>query len=223
MDHVLLKAEGGGPSCSVGSPAPEEGRCIYLPRFDARELPTPEPRRGFGVQLYQFPVSGERSYFIAVSFAEMLPRHENRVTLDSHRRDAWGIPVLRIECSHGDAEIVRAREQAAVLRELADVAGVTLTRIDQAPAPPGTAVHECGTARMGTDPGNSVLDPNNECWEARGLYVTDGACFPSQGNQNPTLTIQALTARACDHALGTRSDRRDAEPLRSQANTEARE
>jgi hypothetical protein len=31
--------------------------------------------------------------------------------------------------------------------------------------------------------------------------VTDAACFPSQGNQNPTLTILALIARACDHAL----------------------
>jgi len=54
---------------------------------------------------------------------------------------------------------------------------------------------------MGDDPAKSVLDPYNECWDARGLYVTDGACFPSQGTQNPTLTILALTARACDHAF----------------------
>jgi choline dehydrogenase-like flavoprotein len=46
-----------------------------------------------------------------------------------------------------------------------------------------------------------VLDPYDQCWEAQGLYVTDAACFPSQGTQNPTLTILALTARACDHAL----------------------
>jgi choline dehydrogenase-like flavoprotein len=89
------------------------------------------------------------------------------------------------------------------LRELAEVAGVTLTQIDEAPRPPGSASHECGTARMGSDPANSVLDPNNECWEARGLYATDAACFPSQGTQNPVLTILALTARACDHALRT--------------------
>jgi choline dehydrogenase-like flavoprotein len=131
----------------------------------------------------------------------MLPRPENRVTLDPKRRDAWGIPVLHIDCRYGQAELVRAREQASALRELAEVAGVALTKIDEAPAPPGSACHECGTARMGSDPANSVLDPHNECWEARGLYVTDGACFPSQGTQNPILTILALTARACDHAL----------------------
>jgi len=57
---------------------------------------------------------------------------------------------------------------------------------------------------MGADPDSSVLDPFNQCWDAKGLYVTDGAAFPSQGAQNPTLTIMALTARACDHAIRER-------------------
>jgi choline dehydrogenase-like flavoprotein len=109
--------------------------------------------------------------------------------------------VLRIECAHGEAELDRAHEQVAALRALAAVAGVRVTWIDEVPAPPGASIHECGTARMGSDPANSVLDPHNQCWDAQGLYVTDGACFPSQGSQNPTLTILALTARACDHAV----------------------
>ena len=133
----------------------------------------------------------------------MVPRPENGVTLDPERRDAWGIPVLRIDCAHGDTELVQAREQTAALRGLAEVAGVTLTHIDEAPAPPGSAIHECGTARMVSDAASSVLDSHNQCWEAQGLYLTDGACFPSQGTQHPTLTILALTARACDHALRT--------------------
>jgi choline dehydrogenase-like flavoprotein len=155
------------------------------------------------VQLYQEPASGERSYFTASSFAEMLPQPENQVTLDPERRDAWGIPVLRIDCTHRNGELRRARAQIAALRELAELAGVTLTTDNEAPALPGLAIHESGTARMGSDPASSVLDPHSQCWEAQGLYVTDGACFPSQGSQNPTLTILALTARACDHALRT--------------------
>jgi choline dehydrogenase-like flavoprotein len=202
MDHVRLRVEGNGPP-RLPEPPHEDGRCLYIPRFDARDLSAPGPGRGFGVQIFLLPASGERSHFVAVSFAEVLPRPENRVTLDPKRRDAWGIPVLHIDCSHGHEELVRAREQTAALRELAEAAGVTLTQIDETPAPPGSANHECGTARMGDDPANSVLDPHNECWEARGLYVTDGACFPSQGAQNPTLTMLALTARACDHALRT--------------------
>jgi choline dehydrogenase-like flavoprotein len=131
----------------------------------------------------------------------MTARLENRVTLDPKRRDAWNIPILRIECGYNHSELVRAREQAIALRELAETARVRFTFIGEVPEPPGSAIHECGTARMGTDPSNSVLDPYNQCWEARGLYLTDGASFPSLGAHNPTLTILALTARACDHAI----------------------
>lgn len=201
MDHVRIRAEGTGPALLPG-PAPAPGRCIYLPRFDARDRSTPQGR-GFGVQVDQRPINEEHSYFAAASFGEMLPRQENLVTLDADRRDAWGISVLRIDCAHGREELARAREQAAALRELAEVADVTLSLIDETPAPPGSANHECGTARMGDHPANSVLDPHNECWEAKGLYLTDGACFPSQGTQNPTLTLLALTARACDYAART--------------------
>jgi len=200
MDHVLVRAGGVGPPVSPG-PAPEEGRCLYLPRFDAREFTVPGRGRGFGVQLYQIPAGSTKSYFTMTSFAEMLPRPENRVTLDSNRTDAWGIPALHIDCSFSPSELAQARDQNAALRAIAEVAKIKLSGTIQTPEVPGTSIHECGTARMGTDPENSVLDPYNQCWDAQGLYVTDGACFPSQGTQNPTLTILALTARACDHAL----------------------
>ncbi|WP_339028221.1 GMC family oxidoreductase [Bradyrhizobium symbiodeficiens] len=200
MDHVSVTADGTAPM-APDSLSVEDGRCLFLPRFDARNSGGPPRGRGFGVQLFQFPVAGGRSYFVAGSFAEMLPRRENRVTLDPSRRDAWGIPVLAIDCAYGDAEMGRGRDQTAALRELARIAQVDLNSIDESPRPPGSAFHECGTARMGRDPAESVLDANNECWDARGLYVTDGACFPSQGYQNPTLTMLALTARACRHAL----------------------
>jgi choline dehydrogenase-like flavoprotein len=203
MDHLFVKLEGQTPAL-LGPPTPPEiGRCVYVPRFDARHEPTPASGRGFGVQMYQYHGGWNRSYFLASSFGEMLPHTENRVSLDPQRRDAWGIPALRIDCRHTAAEIRRASEQAEALRELAAALDVTFTQMSQVPAEPGASVHECGTARMGTDPSNSVLDPYNQCWEAQGLYVTDGSSFPSQGWQNPTLTILALTARACDHALTT--------------------
>jgi choline dehydrogenase-like flavoprotein len=157
------------------------------------------------LQVYRWPEDEGPINFIASSFAEMLPRPENRVTLDSKIRDAWGIPALHIECSYGEIELARSRDQVRALRDIAELAGARLVSIDEAPRAPGTAMHECGTARMGSDPDNSVLDPNNECWDARGLFITDGACFPSQGMQNPTLTILALTARACDHVVRKRS------------------
>jgi choline dehydrogenase-like flavoprotein len=139
----------------------------------------------------------------------MPPRSENRVTLHPKRRDAWGIPILHIDCRYSDADLALAREQATAIREISEAIGVTLSAVATQPRPPGSAIHECGTARMGKDPAASVLDPHNQCWEAQGLYVTDGACFPTQGTQNPTLTILALTARACHHGVnGGRTNQR---------------
>jgi choline dehydrogenase-like flavoprotein len=31
----------------------------------------------------------------------------------------------------------------------------------------------------------------------KNLFVTDGACYVSSANQNPTLTMMAITGRAC--------------------------
>jgi len=200
MDHLRVTVSGYGPPLPAASASPERGRCVYLPRFDARAAPTASGR-GFGVQVYLTPWKQDRSDFSASAYGEMLPRPENRVSLDESRRDAWGIPTLHIDCAHSAEDLRRAREQRDALRELADALGMTITSLDAGPAAPGSANHECGTARMGRDAGSSVFDPYNQCWDARGLYLADGACLPSQGMQNPTLTLLALTARACTNAL----------------------
>jgi choline dehydrogenase-like flavoprotein len=58
-----------------------------------------------------------------------------------------------------------------------------------------------GTARMGTDPKDSVLNKWNALHEVPNVYVTDGACMSSSACQNPSITYMALTARAADHAV----------------------
>jgi choline dehydrogenase-like flavoprotein len=199
MDHVTIKAEGIGPAIAATHSTHEMGPCVYLPRFNGRASGDQGAERGFGIRVYQSPAPGSASYFTAVADAEMLPRPKNRVTLSS-RRDAWGLPTLHIACSYDAAELEVTKMQVEALRDLADIAGARLHGyLDTLPIP-GSSIHECGTARMGSDPGQSVLDPFNECWDAKGLFVTDGAAFPSLGLQNPTLTILALTARACHHA-----------------------
>ena len=63
---------------------------------------------------------------------------------------------------------------------------------------PGTAVHETGGAGMGDDPTRFVLNRHNQCWDVENVFITDGSCFVSSCSQNVTLTIMALTVRACD-------------------------
>lgn len=60
----------------------------------------------------------------------------------------------------------------------------------------GAAIHECGGARMGTDPATSVVDPENRVWDCPNVLVGDGAAFVTSGSVGPALTIMALSARA---------------------------
>jgi choline dehydrogenase-like flavoprotein len=66
----------------------------------------------------------------------------------------------------------------------------------------GMGIHEMGTARMGKDPKTSVLNRNNQVWDARNVFITDGSCMASASCVNPSLTYMALTARAADFAVG---------------------
>ena len=66
---------------------------------------------------------------------------------------------------------------------------------------PGMGIHEMGTARMGRDPKTSVLNGNNQVWDAPNVFVTDGACMTSASCVNPSLTYMAITARATDFAF----------------------
>lgn len=131
------------------------------------------------------------------AFGEVLPRFENHVAIDPEKVDAWGIPAVRIHCRYGENERLMAADQHRCLEEIAEVAGWEVETSEAELAPPGLSAHEVGTARMGADPATSVLDRHNRCWDVPNLFVTDGASFTSSGSQNPTLTMMAITVRAC--------------------------
>ncbi len=65
----------------------------------------------------------------------------------------------------------------------------------------GKNIHECGTARMGTDPKKSVLNAFNQVHDVKNVFVTDGAAFVTQGCYEPTLTIMAISVRASDYII----------------------
>jgi choline dehydrogenase-like flavoprotein len=66
---------------------------------------------------------------------------------------------------------------------------------------PGLDIHEMGGVRMGKDPKTSLLNEWNQLHACKNVFVTDGACMTSVGNQNPSLTFMALTARAANFAV----------------------
>jgi choline dehydrogenase-like flavoprotein len=86
--------------------------------------------------------------------------------------------------------------------EMLEKAGCkNISTFDDPHANPGLCIHEMGTARMGRSPKTSVLNEWNQVWDAKNVFVTDGACMASSANQNPSVTYMALTARAADYAV----------------------
>jgi choline dehydrogenase-like flavoprotein len=141
------------------------------------------------------------------AFAECLARKEKYVDIDPDRVDAWGIPVLSMHVDYSDNEKKRwqdGREKAATL-EAAGVKGVRLTGQH---SKPGFCIHETGTARMGADSKSSVVNSYCQSHDVENIFITDGACWVSIGWQNPTLTMMALTVRACDYIIHEYSKKR---------------
>ena len=115
--------------------------------------------------------------------------------------DKWGRPSLRIDAAFRENEKLMRQDALEQGKEMLEKIGAKNVRASGEMSFPGNANHEMGTARMGTDPKNSVLNKWNQVWDAPNVFVTDGACMASASCVNPSLTYMALTARAADHAV----------------------
>lgn len=228
MDHLMVIASGPYDKVEqmpVGDATPDlydygKNHGFYIPRFVNWGKRETGFLRGYAIQ---GAIGRDKPHWHMMTQGEMLPRAENQISLDS-RRDRWGVPLPLIRMGFGDNEqamILHAKESlnglvragglykdsvpyASLLERAIFAVWKKNLFLPSGASVPGTSSHEAGGARMGENPGNSVLNAYNQCWDTNNVYVTDGACFPSIGSQNITLTIMALTARACAHALRVR-------------------
>lgn len=134
-------------------------------------------------------------------FGEILPYPENRVTIDKNKKDKWGLNVLAIDCELKENEKKMRIDMQRDAVEMLTAAGVKDVYGYESDGTPGRGIHEMGTARMGKDPKTSVLNSNNQVWDAKNVFVTDGAAMTSGACVNPSLTYMALTARAANFAV----------------------
>lgn len=137
----------------------------------------------------------------ATGFGEILPYHENKITLDAEKKDKWGLPVLSMDCELKANELAMRKDIIAEMKNMLETSGVTKVNTWDGGHAIGHGIHEMGTARMGRDPKTSVLNAHNQVWDALNVFVTDGACMTSSACQNPSLTYMALTARAANYAV----------------------
>jgi choline dehydrogenase-like flavoprotein len=136
-----------------------------------------------------------------LAFGEMLPNHDNKITLNKAVKDKWGLPVLNMDVEMKENELKMRKDMSADAKEMLEAAGVKDVQTYDWGYNVGMGIHEMGTARMGKDPKSSVLNGNNQVWDALNVFVTDGACMASASCVNPSLTYMALTARAADFAV----------------------
>ncbi|MBS9464101.1 GMC family oxidoreductase [Flagellimonas sp. 389] len=135
-----------------------------------------------------------------LAFGEILPYHENKMTLDYDKLDQWGLPTVTFDAEIKENELNMRKdmqEQAAAMLEKSGVRDIET--YDETYAL-GLGIHEMGTARMGKNPRTSVVNANNQLHAVENVYVTDGAFMTSASCVNPSLTYMAFTARAANHA-----------------------
>jgi choline dehydrogenase-like flavoprotein len=138
----------------------------------------------------------------AAGWGETLPNADNRITIDAAKKDKWGVPAAHIDVRWRDNERAMQQDMITAMAEMLEASGCTDIKLRPVDHPPGHCIHEMGGARMSLSKDQGVLNGFNQAWDVKNLFVTDGACMASSACQNPSITYMALTARACDYAVG---------------------
>jgi choline dehydrogenase-like flavoprotein len=161
---------------------------------------------------------------------EQAPRSDNRIQL-ADAEDRLGMPKVDLRWRPGDIDERTFRSTVARLSaywhrqgldRICAIEWLACTRPDASITEASQDyAHPSGTARMGTDPHDSVVDRDLHTHHVGNLSVVSAACFPSSGSANPTLTIMLLAWRAA-RAIAERMSRFKAE-LHTYPDIETRE
>lgn len=165
-----------------------------------RERGVPEAEQGIGAPLKEAMSEPGTWKIYAYIQGETVPKVTNHVRLSPDQKDQWGIPLLVTSVEYDDND---QRMTDDFLRETVDMlkaAGCTNVVPYQNKQAPGLDIHEMGGCRMGKDPATSLLNKWNQLHLCKNVFVTDGACMTTTGNQSPSILYMALTARAANYA-----------------------
>lgn len=175
----------------------------YAAGFGAR--PARETiREGIGEELKSNLLKTKETGLWSVNshmMGETIPKESNQVTLDTEKKDKWGIPQLNIDVDYDDNDERMIQDFFEQFSEMYTKAGFKNIRINDNKRRPGNDIHEMGGVRMGNDPQTSLLNKWNQLHECKNVFVTDGACMTSTSTQNPSLTFMAISARAANYAI----------------------
>jgi choline dehydrogenase-like flavoprotein len=139
--------------------------------------------------------------------AEQVPNDDSRVML-SDRLDPFGKPQVKVDWRYKpqDLETVSVALQT-LTAELAAWGGGSLTYDEESIADAmlregAYGGHHIGTARMGRNPEEGVVDGDGRVFGLDNLFLASAAIFPTSSQANPTLTIVAFALRLAEHLKG---------------------
>ena len=135
-----------------------------------------------------------------LAFGEILPYHDNKMTLDYEKLDQWGLPTVTFDAEIKQNELNMRKDMMNQAVQMLEKSGARDIEPYDNPYAIGLGIHEMGTARMGSNPKTSVVNEYNQVHACKNVYVTDGAFMTSAACVNPSLTYMAFTARAANHA-----------------------
>jgi choline dehydrogenase-like flavoprotein len=131
---------------------------------------------------------------------ETIPKETNHIRLSNDHVDPWGIPQLITSIGYDDNDDKMVTDFLTQSAEMLEIAGVKNIEKHDTHQAPGLDIHEMGGCRMGHDPETSLLNKWNQLHQCNNVFVTDGACMTSTGNQSPSILYMAFAARAANHA-----------------------
>lgn len=132
---------------------------------------------------------------------ETIPKPNNRVYLHASKKDQWGIPLLVTDVGYDDNDDKMVADFLSEGQKMLEAVGAININTYDTKQAPGLDIHEMGGVRMGSDPKTSLLNEWNQLHACKNVFVTDGACMTSTGNQSPSILYMALTARAANYAV----------------------
>lgn len=155
---------------------------------------------GFGQSLKQQIREDYGSVVSLRGYGERLPDYDNYFEIDPDNRDEYGIPKVRFHAGEKENDRKMAEDMYGWMEQILRRLGAEIIPYRQYIEPMGDATHECGSARMGSDPKTSVLNPFNQSHDVKNLFVTDASCFVSlPGTHGITTWIMALAWRGMDY------------------------
>lgn len=138
---------------------------------------------------------------------EPAPDPDRRFTLDGAKKDALGMPRLKLHMKINQEDFDHYREMLSELGRQLLVSRTGMIRLNLKERSQwldglSWGNHHMGTTRMHEDPKLGVVDADMKVHGNDNLYIAGSSVFPTYGASNPTMNLIALTVRLADHIKG---------------------